>query len=64
MSKPAKPAPPSGGYEVGYGKPPLQTRLRKGQSGNPRGRPRNGAMERARKIVLEEAYLDRNCART
>jgi Family of unknown function (DUF5681) len=27
-------------YEVGYGKPPKQTRFRKGQSGNPKGRPR------------------------
>jgi len=27
-------------YEVGYGKPPLATRFRKGQSGNPRGRPK------------------------
>jgi Family of unknown function (DUF5681) len=27
-------------YEVGYGKPPRHTRFRKGQSGNPRGRPR------------------------
>src|SRR5260370_31334050 len=27
-------------YEVGYGKPPLHTRFKKGQSGNPRGRPR------------------------
>ncbi len=26
-------------YEVGYGKPPRQTRFAKGQSGNPRGRP-------------------------
>jgi len=34
----SKPAPLPGGYEVGYGKPPLQTRFRKGQSGNPRGR--------------------------
>jgi hypothetical protein len=25
-------------YEVGYGKPPCQTRFRKGQSGNPKGR--------------------------
>jgi hypothetical protein len=25
-------------YEVGYGKPPCQTRFKKGQSGNPRGR--------------------------
>lgn len=28
------------GYAVGYGKPPLHTRFRKGQSGNPLGRPR------------------------
>jgi uncharacterized protein DUF5681 len=28
-----------GDYEVGYGKPPRHTRFRKGQSGNPRGRP-------------------------
>ena len=27
-------------YRVGYKKPPLHTRFRKGQSGNPRGRPR------------------------
>ena len=25
-------------YDVGYGKPPLHTRFRKGQSGNPKGR--------------------------
>jgi hypothetical protein len=25
-------------YEVGYGKPPVHTRFRKGQSGNPNGR--------------------------
>jgi hypothetical protein len=27
-------------YEVGYGKPPKHTRFKKGQSGNPRGRPK------------------------
>jgi hypothetical protein len=27
-------------YEVGYGKPPRHTRFKKGQSGNPRGRPK------------------------
>ena len=29
-----------GDYEVGYGKPPRETRFVKGRSGNPRGRPR------------------------
>jgi Family of unknown function (DUF5681) len=29
-----------GDYEVGYGKPPWHSRFQKGQSGNPRGRPR------------------------
>ena len=28
-----------GDYEVGYRKPPRHTRFKKGQSGNPRGRP-------------------------
>lgn len=28
------------GYEVGYGRPPQATRFKKGQSGNPRGRPK------------------------
>jgi hypothetical protein len=27
-------------YEVGYGKPPEHTRFKKGQSGNPKGRPK------------------------
>lgn len=31
------------GYEVGYGKPPKSTRFKKGQSGNPGGRPRGAS---------------------
>ena len=27
-------------YEIGYGRPPKQTRFKPGQSGNPKGRPR------------------------
>ena len=28
-------------YKVGYGKPPKETRFKPGQSGNPKGRPKN-----------------------
>lgn len=28
------------GYEVGFGKPPKESRFKKGQSGNPKGRPK------------------------
>ena len=30
----------SADYDIGYGKPPEDTRFKKGQSGNPRGRPK------------------------
>jgi len=50
-------------YDVGYGKPPVQTRFKPGQSGNPGGR-RKGSKnrlpalneERLKTIVIEEAY--------
>lgn len=32
--------PEDEGYRVGYCKPPRQTQFKKGQSGNPKGRPR------------------------
>ena len=47
---------PSPKYEVGYGKPPVHTRFPKGQSGNPSGRPKRKATERAKEIALQEAY--------
>lgn len=56
-------AAPAADYEVGYGKPPKDTRFQPGQSGNPRGRPKGSknrhdrvGLERLKKIVLEEAY--------
>ncbi|MCA8881918.1 MAG: hypothetical protein KDA73_18630 [Rhodobacteraceae bacterium] len=54
---------PSQGYEVGYGKPPKETRFCKGQSGNPAARPKGARnkvpalnAERLKAIVMEEAY--------
>ncbi len=53
------PQPPD--YEVGYGRPPKSTRFQPGQSGNPRGRPRQqksiGALLQkaaSRKIRIQE----------
>jgi hypothetical protein len=57
--------PQSPNYEVGYAKPPVETRFRPGSSGNRRGRPRGSGNrsltptlgeERLKAIVLEEAY--------
>jgi hypothetical protein len=51
------PDSPSASYEVGYGKPPKHTQFRKGQSGNPGGRPkRRESLERMKALVLQEAY--------
>lgn len=41
---------------VGYGSPPTHTRFKKGQSGNPSGRPRGKSQARAEKLILKEAY--------
>lgn len=53
------------GYEVGYAKPPAETRFKPGQSGNPRGRPKGAKNkrpalheERLKGIVLDEAYRE------
>jgi Family of unknown function (DUF5681) len=43
-------------YLVGYGQPPLHTRFQKGRSGNPGGRARGMTAERAKALVLQEAY--------
>ena len=50
-------------YEVGYAKPPADTRFKPGQSGNPRGRPKGSKNkrpglneERLKDIILDEAY--------
>lgn len=56
---------PEPGYEVGYGKPPVETRFKPGRSGNPKGRPRGRKNkrpalneERLKTIILDEAYRE------
>jgi hypothetical protein len=55
MTRPPKKAS-SGHYKVGYGRPPSETRFRKGASGNPGGRPRGMTAGRAKRLALQEAY--------
>jgi hypothetical protein len=43
-------------YAVGYGKPPVHNQFRKGQSGNPTGRPPASEVDRAKALVMQEAY--------
>jgi hypothetical protein len=55
--RPPKASQPNNGYSaVGYGKPPVHTQFKKGQSGNPRGR-RKG--QRNVHTVVDEALSQR-----
>jgi hypothetical protein len=44
-------------YKVGFGKPPTATRFKKGQSGNPAGRPKGATSNRKRIRRMLEAPM-------
>jgi hypothetical protein len=56
MTAKKKKAPAQVSDPVGYGRPPVHSRFRKGQSGNPTGKRRHGEAERAQALIWEEAY--------
>ena len=62
MSRVAKPDRASRDYQVGYGKTPVETRFKPGQSGNPKGRPKGlqsvGTL--LRKALLTRVTLQEN----
>jgi hypothetical protein len=41
---------------IGYGRPPVHSRFRKGQSGNPTGKRRHGEAERVEALIRQEVY--------
>jgi hypothetical protein len=51
-----------GDYPVGYKKPPVHTRFKPGQSGNPRGRPKRKPTEseRLRKVLESRLPITEN----
>jgi hypothetical protein len=56
MSVKKRNAPAQTSNPVGYGKPPVHSRFRKGKSGNPTGKRKHGEAERAEALIRQEAY--------
>lgn len=63
LPKGAKASGDDASYDVGYKKPPTHTRFKKGQSGNPKGRPKGSSMknrvllaDHVREVFLKEGY--------
>jgi hypothetical protein len=56
MSAKKKNAPAQVSNPVGYGKPPVHSRFRKGKSGNPTGKRKHGEADRAEALIRQEVY--------
>ena len=61
LPSPAQPLPERAhdgreNYAVGYARPPKETRFKSGQSGNPKGRPKQ---RQSVKTMLKEVYTDK-----
>ena len=56
MSTKKKEAPVLDSKRVGYGRPPVHSRFRKGQSGNPTGKRRHGEAERVEALIRQEVH--------
>jgi Family of unknown function (DUF5681) len=56
MSAKKTKAPTQVSSPVGYGKPPVHIRFRKGKSGNPTGKRKHREAERAEALTRQEAY--------
>jgi hypothetical protein len=56
MSAKKKKAPAQDTNRVGYGRPPVHSRFRKGKSGNPTGKRKHGEAERAEALIRQELY--------
>ena len=65
MSVKKKKVPAQDSNPVGYGRPPVHSQLRKGQSGNPTGNRRHREAEPAQALIWKEAYrFSSNSCRT
>lgn len=45
-------------YDVGYGKPPIETQFQKGESGNPAGRPKKSKSPPTKMLTVKQALVD------